>query len=456
MPHTNKYTSKFENAFRDTLANYIGNKLIACGYSACFVGGAVRDILLGHTPHDIDITTNATPEQVMECFSDMHVTLTGESFPVCRVDGIEVATFRKDIYTADNESFTLTSSIEEDLSRRDLTINAIAVDCHNLEITCVEGAIEDIENRLVKFVGDPYARIEEDPNRIIRALRFATGDGFILDLNTILAIQMSWPKVKDRIAKERIQVEIMKALSNYKTCSHFFKLLNYTHILKDLCPELARCYKHPHGLYHMEDVFEHNMLCGDALPCEMPLLKLAGYLHDIGKPVVYDGKHFYDHHNVGAEIVEAWMRDYHWSERDIKFVSGAIKCHMRTVMGKPDERMKPKTIRKALVAFEEAGISLEDFILLRIADHNANLSKTPMSAEEIKRLWSAFLTEAEQTPKTRKSLAINGHQIMSECGIEAGPCVGEIINTCWEFVLDNPDKNDYDSLMAVARGALKG
>ena len=317
------------------------------GHEAYIVGGAVRDMLLGINPYDWDIATSAAPGQIKETFKYVaKVKQINASFPVVEVDGIEVATYRKDVYRNGVTISTVqTSKIETDLARRDLTINAMALDRHYNLVDPFRGH-RDLEDKLIRFVGDAKERIIEDPVRIVRAARFnALLDGKMERFN----FDLNLDSVMESIAPERLRVEVLKAMK-YKHASKFFKTLHAMRILGYIFPSLDACWEADHGQYHDEDIFSHMMIAGDyafeKLPrhCKnKPMFRLTCYLHDVGKsePNMKDGAiHFYDHEYKGAEMLKAELKALKFTTAEIKYATNLVLVHMRGGV-----KMAPKTTR---------------------------------------------------------------------------------------------------------------
>ena len=264
-------------------------RLCRCGYHVYVVGGAIRDMFIGKDPVDVDIVTSATPEEIEVFFGGYPVKSVGKAFGVVLVDGYEVATFRRDRYRGLDDKacqVTFAGSIEEDLGRRDLTINAMALcDMSGDFIDPFHGR-DDLRERTIRFVGNPRERIYEDPNRIVRACRFLAKVDGKFDPETFEALCDCAHYVRDYVVPERLKAEIMKAMK-IKRASRFFCALRDIGALEHIFPAMERCYNHAHGPHHLEDVFDHLMICGDLISTRFPFLKLAGYLHDVGKPAAY-------------------------------------------------------------------------------------------------------------------------------------------------------------------------
>lgn len=428
-------------------------RLCGCGYHAYVVGGATRDMLSGRDPEDIDIVTNATVDEIEILFQGHNVMTVGKSFGVVLVDGYEVATFRRDRYAGLHNKacqVTFVETIEEDLSRRDLTINAMAFCDQSGDLIDPYNGREDLKKRIIRFVGNPRKRICEDPNRIVRACRFlARIDGSFYP-ETFNALKEYGHYVKNHVAPERLRVEIMKAMK-IRRASRFFYALHDIGVLQYVFPSMEACYSHAHGPYHLEDVFDHLMICGDAVSIRHSLVKLAGYLHDVGKPLAFEynpekGHHtFYGHAETGRRAVREEMGLLRFSNSDIEHVSTLVGLHMRDMEG-----ITPKAARRMLKSLHEHGIVFKDLLRLRLADRQANLAKRPMAISDIKDIAHAFETESHKGPFSVKDLAITGRDVMGVLGIAPGPRVGKILRCLLDSVLEEGSNfNQRETLLAL-------
>ena len=413
-------------------------------YPTYLVGGAVRDILLGKTPKDYDYATKATPGQIVEVFQGHKVNFVGAHFGVVIVDGFEFATFRADV--GDNCRYT--DTIEEDLARRDFSINAMAMSFDGILIDLHKGR-RDIKYKLINFVGWAYDRIKEGPVRILRAARFTTG-GLYLSQRTISSASLL-SNLLDGIKPERIQLELIKSLEARWT-SFFFEALKDMNSLCTVFPDLERCWKHDGGNFHLEDVFQHLMLTGDAISPKYPMVKLAGYLHDIGKPAAYnpDDRSFICHHDLEAEINQKLLTYLKFSNEWINAVVGLTKLHMHTVI----KGSSPKSIRKLVAKLATYNLTWEDFLRLRIADHRANLNKDPYTISEIKEMIRAFQQEEKVTLSTH-SLAISGGELIHLLFLEPGPIVGRLQKDLLQYVIEEGEEvNNTLDLLTKAKELL--
>jgi len=433
------------------IAEEIIKRICQCGWNAYLVGGAVRDEFLGISANDLDITTDALPEELEQIFPDKKVKTFGISFLVTTVDGIDVATYRSDKNCGPDRNNCVTTActtLDEDLARRDFTFNSLAVCPYTGEVIDPYNGRTDLQNKVVRFVGDPEQRIYEDYLRMIRAARFACLIEGILHPSAFKAITLNRKYVTE-ISPERIRIELLKVMK-YKSPSIFFNILYDTGILELLIPEFSAMYGHVGGKYHTESVYDHCLIAGDALSPKDPILRLAGYLHDIGKVPAYDGEHFINHEVVGADIVETILKRFRFTKKEIERTKNLTRFHMRSY----STFATPKSTRKFLRALETNGVIFEDWMRLRIADRQANLMRTLLSLQEIKTMVLKVRNVTEVAPDNSfgvKSLKVNGRDIMVNLNIKPGKQVGNILNYLVDVVIDDPDKNEKDILISLAR-----
>lgn len=428
-------------------------------FEGVLVGGAVRDFLTGEEPVDYDVATNADPETVKEIFESKYkVSLVGQSFKVCIIrdnaETVEVATYRKERSTGyGHKEFEIlkADTLEEDTCRRDLTINSLAI-CAVGDIIDYHDGLNDLEKKIIKFVNNAVERIEEDPIRMIRACRFLAKINGTFDKDSFLAIQKRAHLI-DTVPKERIKLEIIKAMKN-KYSSRFFYALHEGGLLSKIFPSLSKCYNHPHGNHHLEDIFEHSMLVGDAISTKCPLIKLAGYLHDVGKPesVAYDSEwnieNFIGHEKIGAYIVEKELLELRFSLKEIQYIKSIISVHMRSL-----NNISGKGLRKLIRDFESLNIRYIDFLRIKIADRCGNLKKDKLIISEIKEKIRLFENEIYSQNENKafsiKDLKINGEDILKQTGLKPGPEIGNILKRLFEIVLEDPCLNTKEKLLTL-------
>ena len=435
------------------------DRLCGRGHHAYVVGGAARDMLLGKDPMDMDVVTSATPDEIEVLFQEHHVTTVGKSFGVVLVDGCEVATFRQDRYAGLHDKACqvfFVKTIEEDLGRRDLTINAMAFCDRSGDLIDPHNGREDLKRRRIRFVGDPGERIYEDPNRIVRACRFLAHIDGAFGPETFEALKEYGHYVRDHVALDRLRIEILKAM-RIERASRFFYALHHIGVLQYIFPSMEACYGHAHGPHHLEDVFDHLMICGDGISTRYPLLKLAGYLHDVGKPAAcaYNpekGHHtFYGHAASGSRLVREEMGRLRFSNREMDYVSALVGLHMRAT-----GEISPKAARRILKILNEHGMDYRDFIRLRLADEQANLAKNPPVMAHVKDMVHAFEAENDQGPFSVKDLAVSGKEVMDVFGIPPGPRVGEILRFLLDHVLEEGREINKRSILLTMISELKG
>jgi tRNA nucleotidyltransferase (CCA-adding enzyme) len=429
-------------------AQILAKMLEKRGFNVFYVGGFVRDNMLGLAANDVDLVTNARPEQVEEVFRPNHnVKTVGKSFGVVLVDGVEIATFRTDSYgglDAKNCKVTYADTIEEDLSRRDFTVNAMAMDLRG-NIVDPFGGQSDLEDRVIRFVGNASDRIVEDPNRMLRACRFvAQLDGFLVQKTRYPIMNKVRMGYLDYVSPERIRLEILKAMKT-RVPSKFFHALDECGILKEILPSLFKCRYHTGGNYHPEDVFTHSMFTGDAISARCPLTRLAGYLHDVGKPATYNHEtgQFLEHEKVGADLVRDELTALKFSNEEIRVVTGLVKMHMRTATVLTD-----KGVRRLLRKLQANGVHYRDYLRLFLADRNSNLGLPKMSIDNVRQMVNTVEDQmsVEMGVTKVKDLAVNGHDVMRINGFPPGPRVGQILEHLLTVVVDDPNLNTRENL----------
>lgn len=429
----------------------IRDRLLSNKFEFFIVGGRVRDYLIcKKTSKDIDIATNARPDDIKRIFSDQKLSFVGKSFLVSLVNGIEVATYRKDKYfglSDKNAEITFADSIYDDLLRRDLTINAIAMDKDGNIIDPTNG-YNDILNKTIRFVGDPYHTIWCDPNRILRALRFRTLTGFNYDPKTLDACKASISLFRGHVHPERIKEELIKVMKIHDF-RQFFYDCHALGILKWILEPLDACWGLPGGPYHNEDVFTHCLDTGYHYPKRYPYMRLMAMLHDIGKEEAAfkdenNEWHFYNHENK-TDKVEECLEYLRFSKTKIKQAIGLVKTHMLF-----DENLSKKQARKALTILKEHGVPYCCWIHLGLADKKANHKHTEaIGLDKTRRILKTIDNVLESDGKfasNPNNIAITGTTIMSRFGIPSGPSVGRIKQHIFEAIQDSQCINTEDSI----------
>jgi len=432
----------------------IVERLCDCGYDTYIVGGAVRDLLRGVPADDEDVVTAALPEEVEKIFEGHNIKTVGKSFKVVMVDGIEVATFRTDRYTGLSDKqveVQVAGDILEDLKRRDLTINAAAFCQYTGDVVDPYHGREDLQKRVIRFVGSPEKRIFEDPNRMIRACRFKALINGTFEEKTKEALIYFAHLIPDFVDPERINKEIMKTITRIKKSSRFFHALYEIGALEYIFPSLDDCYAYKdHGRWHEESVIDHSYICGDNLPIRKPLLKLAGYLHDVGKPGACSWNpktndlHFHRHAEKGADCLNVELKHLRFSNKEIKYITTLTGKHMRNFK-------TPRATRRTLQMLNEHEISWKEFLQLKMSDSLANSTKGGYPKEKINKIVHNIMFEIKRkSPNKFGDLAINGKHIMEVTGLKPGPEIGKIKTILLDLVILNPDWNDFDLLTQIA------
>jgi tRNA nucleotidyltransferase (CCA-adding enzyme) len=424
------------------------------GYSAYLVGGSVRDILLDREPHDWDISTSAPLEVLQSLYTDCKVVGAAFGVVLIKVDGLEmqIARFRTEQGYSDYrhpDTVLFTDDIMEDLQRRDFTINTFSMDSKG-NLVYVDGALDDLKNGIIRAVGDPYERFNEDPLRMMRACRFACQLEFFIAGETETAILMNYNLINN-ISKERIQEELNKILLSKWPQIGIWKSF-YLDLLKDILPEMTFCFNCKQNNHHVFEVFEHitETLC--YVPNELTL-RLTALFHDIGKPkcktIDIDGNvHFYGHDEVSANMAKEIMIRLKYDNQTIDEVTYLVRNHME-LMNYP--MLSDKGCRKLLNRHGES--RLRKLIELRRADL---LGSGTRDKEEVEQLIQGYRDKLEEVLKEKpvtkfEDLAIDGNDIMEITGLKPGKEVGLIKNQIMEIVLDNPELNVRERLLNILR-----
>ena len=427
-------------------------KIQTSGYQAYLVGGCVRDMLLGKNPNDFDITTNAKYNQLRKIFSDKEIDPIGKQFQVIIVDGFEIATYRVDQYDTNGNlvSTIPVSDLSMDLSRRDLTINSMAINPITNEVIDLFNGQEDLKKGIIRFTGNANQRIIEDPLRIIRACRFLSTMQFRFSKDTFFALRNNAELIKN-IPFERINCEITKALKHSENPSNFFRALYNIGCLEYIFPSIHALYNHDGGKFHNETIFEHSMDALDNIKVNNTNLKLAALLHDIGKPMaflLYSNGSFKGHDKIGSEMAVEELKRLKFSNDTIEYVKNMVSVHMANFNLDSTDRV----VRRLLSKFDTLGINWEDFLLFRYADHEANQKHTPYEIFEKQSFYNKFQSVIDkQEAFSIKDLAINGKDVMEFFNIGPSKQVGIILKNLFEYVLNDPSLNTKNSLIEIMK-----
>ena len=430
------------------------DSLHAKGYEAYIVGGCVRDSILGKRPNDWDITTNASPAQVKSIF--VKTVDTGIEHGTVTVlvggDAHEVTTYRVDGAYLDGrhpESVTFTASLAEDLKRRDFTINAMAYNDQD-GLVDLHGGMEDIQQKMIRAVGDPMERFQEDSLRILRAVRFAAQNNFGIDRDTLAAAIQLAPTLS-RISAERICAELTKIITSEHP--EYLKVAYQAGMTRIFLPEFDACMETPqNNPHHAYTVGEHTLIAMRA-SAQDRVLRYALLLHDLGKPAVRTTDeqgvdHFYRHAQVSEQMAGTVMKRLKMDNDTIHSVKMLIRCHDWLL--RPDERQIRKMLRV---------VGQELFPLLIKVQMADSMAKAPDQVQEdLARIIAATRVYEEILAKeqcfTLKDLAINGADLIA-MGVPKGPMIGKLLNAALDRVIEDPGQNDREKLLRSAAEDMK-
>ncbi len=421
--------------------------LESAGYQAYLVGGSIRDLLLGIEPKDWDVATDALPSEVRSLFE--RTSPTGEKYGTVTVLGdipVEVTTFRRDGRYLDGrrpETVEFSSSLKEDLIRRDFTVNALASgrDGHVVDYV---GGLVDLRDRIIRSVGDPGDRFREDALRMLRAHRLAAelGGDFRIEPRTLEAIAENAHLILN-VSWERIRDELVRILMSDNPGA--IRQLYHSRILGYVLPEVAECYGFQQSSrHHNKDVFDHTMVALESTPKRL-WVRLAALLHDVGKPKTFtvdaDGEgHFYGHDKVSAEIAGKVLRRLRFDSQTISSVCTLVREHTSR-----HARLGTKGLKRLIARVGTA--LLDDLFDLQTADVKA--SGHPHDLSRVLRL-KAGVEEvlASGDPLTVKDLAVDGRDLI-EWGMKEGREVGIVLQAMLERVLEEPAMNTREGLRSV-------
>ena len=434
--------------------SYLLNILEEDGYEAYIVGGCVRDSFLDKQPNDWDICTSAKPEEVidlLECYDDIEVILTGlkHGTITAHVNGenYEITTYRIDGEYSDNrrpDSVIFVDDINKDLSRRDFAINAMAYNWH-AGIIDPFGGYGDLDDKLIRCVGNPDERFQEDGLRILRALRFAATYGFKIEDETAAAIHRNKDLLKN-ISAERIQSELCKMLCGKGVLDI---LLNYSDVMVVIIPELGPCIGfNQNNPYHKYTVYDHIAHAVANYDGNDISIKMALLLHDIGKPECYtedeNGGHFYCHSVPSMRIAKNVMDRLKFDNKTKQEVVDLVLYHDADIC--PRTRSVKRWLNK--IGYE----MLDKLINIKGADNGAHSEMAQISLPwrflEVRKIAGDIMNT--QQPFLIKDLDINGNDILA-LGVEAGPMVGKILNHLLKKVIEEEIENDHWALIEEAK-----
>jgi tRNA nucleotidyltransferase (CCA-adding enzyme) len=429
--------------------------LWAAGHAAYVVGGSLRDVMLERRPADWDMASNARPERLIELFPGAAYENRFGTVAV-RQDGeiFEITTFRTDHDYADfrrPHRVEFGETIEVDLARRDFTVNAMAWGARPGEAPALVdpyGGRADVAARVLRAVGEPRARFEEDALRMIRAVRLAATLGFGVEPATLAAMQARAELVV-HLSGERIAAELDKLLGA-PVPSVGLRLLADTGLLESISPELAAQRDIPQNKVAGEDLWDHTLRSVDAAPAARPVVRMAALLHDIGKPATFADGHFLGHDAAGAELAGAFLDRLHEPRAVRTRVVELVRNHMFNYESNASDAAVRRFIGKYRLLGEGM---LDDLLALRAADNIG--SGVPSEAGRLDELRRRIAEEvAAEAVLDRRGLAVDGTDLMAELGVEQGPLLGRILDELLERVIADPGVNDRPTLLLLAQAML--
>jgi len=430
-------------------------KLREAGYRAYIVGGCVRDFLRNITPGDWDITTSAKPEEIQKIFPKnfyenrfLTVTIKTQSKDL-KLKEIEITTFRSEAKYTDKrhpDEIKFAKTLEEDLARRDFTVNAIALtEIKNYEIIDLFGGQEDLKNKIIRAVGNPDDRFSEDALRMMRAIRLAaTLDGnWLIEEKTSEAIKKNAASLK-LISQERIRDELVKIIMS-DGAVRGIELLRESGLLKYIIPELLEGYSVGQNKHHIYDCYEHSVL---SLKYAMEKkfnqeVRFASLFHDIGKPRAKRGEGlnstFYNHEIIGARMTEQILNRLKFPRKEEKKIIKLVRYHLFYYnVGEVGESSVRRLVSKVGPEY------MEELLQVRQADRIG--SGVPKAEPYKLRHLKYTIDKVSQDPLSAKMLKANGEDVMKILKIDPGPKVGQVLDILLGRVLDDPKKNKKEFL----------
>lgn len=429
---------------------YVINKLNNNGFKAFVAGGAVRDMIMGRIPHDYDISTSAKPSEVKKIFKRTVDTGIKHGTVTVIVNGVgyEVTTFRREGNYVDcrhPEEVEFVDDTHEDCLRRDFTINAMLYN-DNDGLTDFFCGKRDINQRIIRCVGNPEKRFKEDALRMLRAIRFSATLGFKIEENTLAAIKRYGILIK-RVSNERITEELNKILMSDNPDS--FRLMNEAGLLQYILPQLSRCFGEPQkNRYHIYDVGEHIMHTVQNTPSDLTL-RWAALLHDVGKPRCSSTDangiiHFYGHHRESVRIADDVLHKLRLDNNSIKDILILIENH--------DVRIEPVSANVKRMMSKTGAELFKKLMLLQLADNKAKSSscyeEKKKKIEAVIRIYECIISSNE--PYRISDLVINGRDLM-KIGYRPGRAMGNTLRQLTEEVIINPSLNNKFYLLKRAK-----
>jgi len=430
------------------------DKLRKSNFDAYIVGGCVRDLLQNKEPEDWDITTNAKPEEIQKVFPKsfyenrfLTVTTQTESQDP-KLKEIEITTYRSEAKYTDKrhpDEIAFAETLEKDLARRDFTMNAMAIEIQGKKFKIIDyfNGQKDINNKIIRAVGDPLIRFSEDALRMLRAVRLATVLNFLIEEKTEQAIQKNADQLK-WISQERVRDELIKIIMNPRAAQGI-ELLRTLNLLKYIIPELEEGYGIGQNKHHIYECYDHNLRSLDyAVKANFnKYVRISALLHDIGKPKTKQGEGkestFYNHDVVGAKMTRQILQRLKFPKKDVEKITKLVRYHL--FYYNVDE-VSDSSVRRLV---RQVGLeNMEELLQLRMADR---IGSGVPKAEPYKLRHLKYLIEkVSKDPISVKMLKVSGNDVMEILEIKPGPNVGQILDILLGYVLESPKKNKKEFL----------
>jgi len=433
----------------------IVEKLKESGFEIYIVGGCIRDLLRKKKPKDWDIATNAKPKEISDIFKKHYINNEFGTVTVLTnsrdesLKEVEITPYRTEEQYSDKrhpDKIHWAETVEEDLSRRDFTVNAMAAEILKGEVEKIIDPFNgqaDLEKKIIKAVRDPKERFSEDALRMMRAVRFATVMDFEIEDKTSKAIKDNSSLLKE-ISNERVRDELIKIIMSEKAAKGI-DLLRELDLLQYILPELLEGYKISQNKHHIYDVYEHSLrsLKYAAEQGYNKYVRIAALLHDIGKPRSKEGEGedatFYNHEMIGAEMTHKILTRLRFSKKDLKKIRKLVRYHL--FYYHPDE-VGESSVRK--LVRQVGSENIEELIQLRKCDRVG--SGCPKAEPYKLRYLKYVIEKVSQDPVSVKMLKLSGEDIMKTLGINPSPMVGQVLDILLGLVLDDPKRNKKDFL----------
>lgn len=432
----------------------VAGTLERAGYEAYIVGGCVRDLVLGHTPKDWDITTSATPAEIQKVFPDSFYendfgtvgVKTGSENLTCAV--VEVTPYREEgeyKNARHPEHVTFGVSLEKDLERRDFTVNSLAYRSKTEKLVDLHGGQEDLKKKVIRAVGDASERFKEDALRMMRAVRFAGQLGFVIEQGTAEAIFKNADNLRN-ISRERVRDELIKVVETKEPMAAIV-MMQKLGLLKHVAPDLERGIGVSQNQAHSFDVYEHLLRTMQHAADKnwSTAIRIAGLFHDVSKPETRrwsDEKRdwtFHGHEVVGARVTKRIMEDLRFPKEIADKVVLLVRWHM--FFSDPDQ-VSMSAVRRVIANVGRENIW--DLLNLRVCDRIG--TGRPKEQPFRLRKYMSMVEQALRDPVTVGMLKIDGLGVIKTSGEKPGPRIGHMLHALLEEVLDDPSKNTKAAL----------